>query len=551
MKHSLVLLAIAMALGAASPARADSIGGPGSSNGPPAGITPVTVKLQTVLDNYDAALGSATHRSVTDIEQGTITAYGLAGTYRDVYAGLHYGDDFRSSTSLGPFSSSNGRLNGQRWHHDENAITNVVQDAVRDDEADARTFSGETRNPKNDVTLLGEVTTPVDAYVVQVARKNLSPFWEFYDKKTGLLDRVEIGDPADRETVTFDDYRLANGMREAWHTHHSDKYPENDYDSRITSDRYGVTLAPDDLAIPPSRQGFVTFPAGKPEVDIPSDVTVESLAPLGLSGTFSDPFVRVTIGGRGLDMLLDSTATDMQLDDEVAKELGLTRYGPYDVDEKGHTYPTRAVAPAMSIGDLQMQNVTVHLDHFNDYGEGRRVVGRVGYDFLANAVVEIDYTHNALKAYDPVQFLPPADSVPTPVDVDDGIPFVPAQVGTSSGNYFMVDDTSPFTIIFPDFWEAHPDAVQDQGAGKQVNWRFFWSKDSDMKATQLKALNFGGVRFDEWVAYEAMDTEDLEGVNVDGVIGCDFLQYFNVFFDYAQQQIYLEPNALYKRSVKY
>lgn len=542
-----ILLPAVLAMFVSSAALGADLGKPGSSNGPPVGITPVTIKLQTVLDANDAAVGRFAHKSITDVEVGTISAYGLTGKYKNVYAGLHSNDDFSTMTTLGPFTSEHGRLQGQRWRRDENGITNVLQDTVRADEGDALGFIGDTENPKNDVSLLGEVATPVDAYVVQVKRKGLSPFWSFYDKKTGLLDRVEAGFSDDRYVYIYDDYRLANGVREAWHTHRSDGQAFNDYDSKITSDTYGTALKDDDVAIPPSRQGIVQFPVGKAKIAVPSDVTVENIS-YGMNMTFANPYIRVTINGRGMDMLLDSTESGMVMDDQVAKEVGLTLYGPYDKDDKGTWYPTRTVIAALNIGDMQMHEVAVQLRHLHSYSGDKKIVGTIGYDFLANTVVEIDYVHHGITAFDPAQFMPPADSVPTPVNIDDGIPFVSAQVGKSFGDYFLLDTTSPFTIIFPEFAQAHPDDIKDQGKGKGVTYSLF-SKDSEMKATELKSLIFGGVDFEEWLAFEIDSPNDVEGVTADGVIGCDFLQYFNVYFDYGQHLVYLEPNDVFRRSI--
>ena len=548
MRHVAAILAAAFAAlaSAVGVAQADDVGKPGTPNGPPAGIQPVTVTLQSVLHAHDTAMGITAHPTVTDIEQGTITAYGLTGSYRDVYAGLRAGSDYSSTETLGPFTSSDGRYHGQRWRRDENGVTDVMQDTQRAAEFVERGFTNEAEDTSNDVKLLGEVTSPVDAYVVQVGVKGESPSWGFYDKKTGLLDRLEIGDPDDRSIITYDDYRLINGNREAWHTHYSDVHPENEYDRRITSDTYGAPLTNADLEIPATRQNFVQLPTGKLEDDLPSDVQV-STAQLGVTWVFASPHIRVTINGRQIDMLLDSTESGMVLDDEVAKELGLTRYGPYDEDDKRSIYPTRAVIPAMSIGDVQMQNVAVSLRHVVDPADTKHTAGIIGYDLLANSVVEIDYIHHVVRLYDPIQFVPPADSSATPVNIDDEIPFVGATVGNSSGDYFMLDDTYPFTVLCPDFWQAHPDDVVDQGQGRAVNYSIFGS-DSAMKATQLKALNFAGTRFEEWIAYEAMDTQDLEGVNIDGIIGCDFLQYFNVYFDYGHRSIYLEPNDAYRKA---
>lgn len=543
-----ILAATVAALACAGGAMADDVGKPGTPNGPPAGIQPVTVTLQAVLHMHDTAMGISAHPTVTDIEQGTITAYGLTGKYRDVYAGLRAGSDYASTETMGPFTSSEGRYHGQRWRRDENGVTDVMQDAQRAAAFVERGFTNEAEDTSNDVKLLGEVTSPVDAYVVQVKVKGESPSWGFYDKKTGLLDRLEIGDATDRSIIIYDDYRLSGGNREAWHTHYSDAHPENEYDRRITSDTYGAPLTDADLEIPSTRQDFVRLPAGKLEYDLPSDVRVQT-EDYGITWVDASPYIHVTINGRGLDMLLDSTESGMVLDDEVAKELGLTRYGPYDEDDKGSTYPTRSVIPSLSIGDIQMQDVAVSLRHLGDQTNGKKVVGVIGYDLLANSVVELDYIHHVVKLFDPIQFVPPADSFASPVNIDDEIPFVDATIGNSSGDYFMLDDTQPFTVLFPDFYEAHPDDVVDQGQGRAQNFSFFSGKNSALKATQLKALYFGGTRFEEWIAYEATDTQDLEGVDIDGIIGCDFLQYFNVYFDYGHRSVYLEPNDAYRRAV--
>src|SRR5579863_4418514 len=507
---------------ASSAAWADDVGKPGASDGPPVGISPVTIKLQTVLDDNDTANGGLQHRSVTDIESGTITAYGLTGTYRHVFVGLHSGDDYSETESLGPFTTEEGQYGGQRWRQNENGITNVLQNAVRSDDVDARSYVADNENPKNEVTLLGEVTTPVDAYVVQDSPPGSVPFWTFYDKKTGLVDRIEVGFLNDRRIITFDDYRTADGIQEAWHTHMSGDNSGNDYDSRITSDKYGVPVTSADISIPQTRQGFVTFPAGVAQVDLPSDIAIDDV---GYGITFADPLVRVTINGRGLDMLLDSSNNGMSIDPAVAKQLGLATYGPYDKDDHGNWYPSRSIIGSLTIGSLQMKNVYVDLSPESRFEtNGSKAVGSIGYDFLANAVVSIDYIKRTVTAYDPIQFVPPADSVPTPTNIDDGIPFVSAQIGDSIGDNFVVDTTSPATTIYPDFWEAHPDDVKDEGGGVSLNAEYFI--DPDVKATQLRSLTFGGVRFDDFNAFEYKDLQAMEGVSVDGDIGYDFLKYF-------------------------
>lgn len=537
-----IISSILLTLLIASAARADGVGRAGANDGPPLGIASVSIKLQSVLDANDAAVGRTTHKTITDVEEGMISEYGMMGHYRAVYAGLHSGDDYAETTTVGPFTSRRGRSSSQRWRQDENGITNVVQDTVRAEENSVLGFINDTENPKNDVVLLGEITAPEDDYVVQVKRKNLIPFWSFYNKKSGLLDRVEEGYSDSRVVYTYDDYRLANGVKEAWHTHRSDGNSSNDLDMRITSDKYGAPVASGDFAIPQTRADFVHFPAGKTEVDMPSDVSIEPYYNI----TFADPLIRVNINGRGLDMLLDSSVNDIVLDDEVAKELGLQTYGPYEKDDKGHYYPTRSIIASLSIGDLTMQNVVVSCRHENRFERnGAKAVGRIGFDFLANAVVAIDYVNKKVKAFDPVQFTPPADSIPTPVNVDDGIPFVSAQIGNAFGDHFLLDTTAPATVLLPTFWQAHADDVKDQRGGSPLSSRSF--KDSDVQSTQLQSFVFGGVRFNDFTVYAVADNSFYEGIDADGVIGYNFLRYFNVFFDYPHHQVYLEQNADFRR----
>src|SRR5215472_10236626 len=135
-----MLLVLILFISSTTVAWAEGVGRPGANDGPPLGISPVTIKLQSVLDANDAAVGRLVHRSITDVEVGTLSGYGLTGTYRDVYAGLHSGDDYFSTETLGPFTTRHGRYQNQRWRQNENGITNIMQDTVRADENDVRSF---------------------------------------------------------------------------------------------------------------------------------------------------------------------------------------------------------------------------------------------------------------------------------------------------------------------------------------------------------------------------------------------------------------------------
>ncbi len=53
----------------------------------------------------------------------------------------------------------------------------------------------------------------------------------------------------------------------------------------------------------------------------------------------------------------------------------------------------------------------------------------------------------------------------------------------------------------------------------------------------------GGVRFKDFLAF-VVGTKTAYGIDEDGLLGTEFLQLFNVYLDYGNLRIYLEPNAL-------
>ena len=94
--------------------------------------------------------------------------------------------------------------------------------------------------------------------------------------------------------------------------------------------------------------------------------------------------------------------------------------------------------------------------------------------------------------------------------------------------------TAPITVTLKSVFHTHDTAMAVM-TGKYRDVYAFLRAGSDYSST-------------EWIAYEATDAQDLEGVDIDGIIGCDFLQFFNVYFDYGHHAIYLEPNDAYRRA---
>jgi Aspartyl protease len=492
---------------------------------PPPGVTATTIKLQTVLDANSAAVGSQAHRSITNIETMAISAYGLTGTVREEYTGLHADDDYRRVIALGPLSWQEGRYKGQGWRQNENGITTNLHPDASAEGSDIRLLEADVTNPKNDVSLLGEVSDPFAAYVVQVKRPNEASYWMFYDKTTSLLTRLEIGYPDVRHVITLDDFRLANGVKVAWHTHETQSgNSANDWDETIKSDVYGAPIPDADLKIPASNASLVQFPAAPTTVTLPSHFFDD------------DAIVRVSINGRGLDMVLDTAFDGMLLDSQVVKDLRLPTYGPHD---SGSDLGDEALVHDMAIGDLTMNDVFVSNSEFYYHETGEvKVVGVIGFDFFASAIVDIDYQKHTVGATQPSRFVPPSTPYIASLNLDDGIPMISAQIGPANGSRFVLDTYSYSTKLYADFWAIKPGLLPSANVLQSADGGLLKGPFAHVVLGQLIV---GGIAFGSATAYLISANADDSYDDRDGVFGQEFLSMFHIYFDYPDQRVYLIP----------
>jgi len=311
----------------------------------PPGIATTKMTLAEVLALYRAGVGKPARPYKTSREVDAVAAYGETGTYTEISSGADYVD----ITQLGPTTYSSGRFRGQRWRQDENGYTRLVSGVHATDQISNDTLRRAIGGAEVDsVALLGEVSAPVSAFVIDVHPPNGRHEWIFLDKVTGRIVRTEEGRIGRRVVWTFDDFRTTNGITGSWHQHVADGFAGNDMDWRITKLEYGSPVAPSELAMPPSRQR-VHFPPGIVDVRLPARIEDGSI------------IVRLYINGRGLDFALDSGASEIVLDRDVARRLGLATFGQNTETVAGSFSASSAIVPQIRVGDLTLDNVVVDL----------------------------------------------------------------------------------------------------------------------------------------------------------------------------------------------
>lgn len=432
---------------------------------------------------------------------------------------LRRGDDSITQTSLGPFRTARGVSRGQHWHQNENGET------VLD-----RAEPSQVERPVSQT--VERVHDPVEAWLLTTTFSSGHVSRFFYDPRTYYVIRTEKTVAGHTSHTTYEDFRSdARGRTRFWRYSGGDDRPDNDFDYRMTSDEVGADVSEADVAIPRDRRTLVEFPAGQDTVRLPARIENDRI------------YVRLEVAGRGLDFLLDTGASNITINEEVARQLKLALYGRTTQTAAGSFVSGRVVAPEIAIGSLTMRDVVLRTAPLaSDESHDTRVVGLLGFDFLDAVALKIDYASGTVDAIRPGSLAPPAAATPLEVRLNSGAPVARASVGDASGDDFILDTGAAFSyVVFQRFARAHPDTFAAEDAKVQVGSGVGGSMPYRTIAT--KRIGLGPWAFEDERGAEAVSPNALGFDNEDGLIGADILRLFTVYLDYAAGRVYLAPNG--------
>jgi clan AA aspartic protease (TIGR02281 family) len=437
------------------------------------------------------------------------------------------GADWHEIDERGPFHLESGRIKGQAWRQNDNGIT-------INEEPDPG-------NAARDVitTLVTHVTSPVDALVISQLNSRGAGTKRYIDPTTWQIVRIERLTANGNTITTYDDFREDSGHVFSHHSLTKSEVTRTTTESRITT--FDVAPVTDgELAIPESRRQVVEFPAGVQSVDLP--------AQFGRGHVF----IHTTINGRGLDFILDSGASGITLDNTVAKEMGLTEIGEQSAVTAQRYTTARTIIPEIRIGTLAMHNIAVQLIPFTTQEMGLKGIGLLGFDFLAQLGVTIDYEHERVTVVPEPRYIEPTEPHAIALDarVGNGVPLVDITINGALGERFIVDTGGAGTLlIFDAFARKHADVLIDQGGGAGRNMTMYGVGGGvSTRPVQLNSILIGSVDLNGFVAHLVTSRESYAG-NEDGIIAPEFLRMFTVGLDYAKSRVYLVPNASGRRSL--
>jgi hypothetical protein len=271
-----------------------------------------------------------------------------------------------------------------------------------------------------------------------------------------------------------------------------------------------------DLAEPQTRRRLIEFPAGVAGADLPVEFPGHQVV------------VHVTIGARKVDFALDTGASGIYIDSSLASDLHLPLINTSTQFVAGRFTAHQTIVPEIVAGTVRMHDIVVNVVPV-DFRENEyiKVQGLLGFDFLAQLGVTIDYEHKIVHVVPAEAYVPPAADATRAITIRLGsqVPMTTVRVGNAVAEHILFDTGwgagnlaffDYFARRYPSAFKANLGQLPMQGIGGALAFRNF-------VGTLVPA---GAFTFDG-----------------DGVIGDGLISLFTVGLDYTNAQIYLTPNS--------
>ena len=231
--------------------------------------------------------------------------------------------------------------------------------------------------------------------------------------------------------------------------------------------------------------------------------------------------------------VLDSTATSSSISPARAADLGLS-----DLLKDAILNFPGVDMPFVDLAKIDKPDFSQEV--------GRPYQGTLGADFFSRVVVEIDYGRQTLRFYDPAAYKYSGKGAIFPLRLDKGMPVIKASFKLAGmkthDEDFVVNTALDASVLVSDrFSEAH---------------RIFSSHVKTINASDPQIEGGAAValgRLTEFqigryeirgpiAAFVHAGANSILNNNHVGVIGGGILRRFTVIFDYAHQQLILDPN---------
>jgi predicted aspartyl protease len=273
-------------------------------------------------------------------------------------------------------------------------------------------------------------------------------------------------------------------------------------------------------------------------------------------------FIQVVIGDSTLWFVLDTGDTYAVVDLAVAKKLGLDMGDEFGVTGGGKetviAKPLKHAFVQIAGTDLRPQPLVaaISLERLANLS-GHAFDGILGYQFIRDYVIEIDYARKVLILHDPASYRYTGHGDVLPLTFNTaGHPQIRGEIidgaNAHAAGIFVVDIGSGATIILNTPFVDREHLLADNRP--TVNW--FEGRGIgggiDGVVGRLGGFRLGRTVIPNPITIFARTSSGaFASPDVQGNLGAAIFDKFNVTLDYAHNRIILEPNTRFARPTEY
>ena len=257
-------------------------------------------------------------------------------------------------------------------------------------------------------------------------------------------------------------------------------------------------------------------------------------------------------GSRPLKFIFDTGASHTILQSQRGAELGLKPEEQVSGTATGGAIEGSLTSGvSLKVAGAEVSNQQIGLIAF-PVPPGFEFDGVIGYDFIKEFVVEIDYLKKVMTLYDPRTYRYRGKGEIVPMVLDGRrIPFITTTIifdkGPAVEASLEVDTGADRTIIFSSPFVAREKLVTriigtTEGSGRGAGG------EQKILVGKIKAARLGKFLFANPPVGLVLNNDGKEG---DGVIGGEIFRRFKVILNYSRQQMILEPNRSFNDPFKF
>lgn len=258
-------------------------------------------------------------------------------------------------------------------------------------------------------------------------------------------------------------------------------------------------------------------------------------------------YLRGSVCGSEVVILLDSGAGATVLDERVAADLGLTPMGEFSAVGVGGTesFGFAAVPEYEALGATVTGQTLplMDLDEAFYPSTGRHIGMILGYDFLSRFVTCIDYGSATVALYDAARWSPAPGSNVLPAGKVMSLLVIGAVLEDSVPVRLVLDTGAGGALHFSDaFLDSHPSFLEGRGTSEVMVEGVGGTRAS--LVFSVDRITLGSCTVPAGLCGSLGDMPVVS--SCDGVIGSEVLARFEVSLDYGTPSVVLEPSSLFQ-----